>query len=1276
MHLKLDTSGGIDDGEVARDLGQSSAEIVVLSAADSDLAAFGAARASLPQNFPSLQFTNLLALGHPASVDLYVERTLCNARFVLLRMLGGESYWPHGVDSLRRDALARGAQFGCIPGETEWNAALAARGTIAPEHAQALWRYCREGGVDNAALALRYAAFLIGRGDKPDAAQPMPAAGFWQPAPIDPERPNTFIIFYRALLQGGDTAAIEALRQALAARGLNAICVYVTSLKDARSAAFVDAALTAHPPDIIVNATAFATGTAADDSGVLSQANCPVLQVAQAGMSREAWEKSSRGLNPRDLAMHVVLPEVDGRIFAHAIAFKQRVDADGEFAPTLYRPLDDRVQATADLAQAWVGLRRTAREKRRVGIVLANYPNRDGRLGNGVGLDTPQSLAVVLQALASHGYRLDGAPTDAVALLRVLQDGPTNELDDRAARRGGVAWPLADYQTAFATLPISIQRAVEARWGEPAQDPHVADGAFRLGLHRFGNVTIGVQPARGYEIDPASSFHDPDLMPPHHYLAFYLWLRREAGIHALIHLGKHGNLEWLPGKSAGLSRDCCPDALIGALPHLYPFIVNDPGEGIQAKRRSAAVIIDHMTPPLARAELHDEMARLESLVDEYAMAADLDPKRADAIAEDILSLARAQRLDSEVAIDRDTSTLDALRALDAHLCDLKEMQIRDGLHVFGRTPPLPQQHELLVSIARLPRSDLKPEDASLHRALAHDLGLGDFDPLSRDLAVPYGGRRPAVLAALSARPWRIAGDTVERIEALALALVADNNPFAPSWPGLSRPSTSFDAHGLQDVDARDERGHDESGAKAIAITCDPSWTRTRAVLDWIDASLRPAIESCGDHELRALLAGLDGEFVRPGPSGAPSRGRPDVLPTGRNFFAVDVRAVPTPSAWRIGQLSAERLIEAYWQREGEWPRAIALSAWGTANMRTGGDDVAQALALIGARPVWEQGSGRVTGFAITPLSELQRPRVDVTFRVSGLFRDAFPTQIDILTSAIRAVAELDEPDDANPIAAHVRARAKTLQSAGLSHEAARRQATLRVFGAKPGAYGAGLQTLIDEGVWNTRDDLAQNYLDWGGFAYGGGAEGEGARDDFAAQLAGVDLVTQAQDNREHDILDSDDYYQFIGGLAAAVESLRGRAPRIAHLDSSRPEAPIARSLDHEISRVVRGRAANPKWISGAMRHGYKGATEIAATVDLLFGFAAATDAVANHHFDQLYAAYLEDDAVRDFMREANPAALREMAARFNEAIRRGLWTPRANRAADLIQESLQPGDAA
>ena len=1228
MHLKLDTSGSIDDGDVARDLGQESADIVVLSAADSDLAAFGAAHASLPNDFPSVRLTNLLALGHPASVDLYVERTLANAKIVLLRMLGGISYWPHGVESLRSDAIARGALFACIPGEMDWNAELAARGTVDAEATHALWRYCSEGGVENATLALRHAAYLIALGDKPPAARPMPSAGFWPQAPASDDRPNAVVIFYRALVAGGDTAAIDAMRAALDARGLNPICLYVTSLKDERSVAFLRAALAAFPPDMIVNATAFATATAHDEAGVLSASGCPVLQVAQAGISHASWQASSRGLTPRDLAMHVVLPEVDGRIFANVIAFKERGNSDGGFTPTLLKPVPDRIAAAADLARAWVRLRRKEISGRRVALILANYPNRDGRLANGVGLDTPQSLVDIIKAMQGAGYVAADAPSTSAAMMDLLQHGPTNALHERAARSGGVTWSLTDYREAFAVLPANVRAAVQGRWGDPASDPHVVGDAFRLGLHRFGNVVVGVQPARGYNIDPKSTYHDPDLVPPHHYLAFYFWLRQQFDTHAIAHVGKHGNLEWLPGKSTGLSAECLPDAILGPLPHLYPFIVNDPGEGIQAKRRTSAVIVDHLTPPMTRAELHDDLARLESLVDEYAAASDLDPKRASVIAEDILSFARAQQLDSDVDINRDTPTYEALRALDAHLCDLKEMQIRDGLHIFGRTPEDSQRNDLLVSIARLPRSDIRPLDASLHRALAGDLGLGSFDPLTRDMADDYLGPRPKVLAELSDAPWRTTGDTIERIELLTLQLVSGE------------------------------------------CKCDPSWTQTAHVLGWIEATLRPAIDACGDAEMAAFLKGLDGRFIRPGPSGAPTRGRPDVLPTGRNFFAVDVRAVPTPSAWRIGQLSAERLVEAYWQDAGEWPRNIALSAWGTANMRTGGDDVAQALALIGARPVWEETSGRVTGFAITPLSELKRPRVDVTFRVSGLFRDAFPTQMDIIGSAVSAVAELDEPDDANPIAANVRARARTLEASGVNCETARRQAMRRVFGSKPGAYGAGLQALMDEGGWNNRADIANVYLDWGGFAYGSGTDGEIARDEFAERLKSVDLVAQAQDNREHDILDSDDYYQFIGGLAATVQTLKGSAPRVAHIDTSRPEAPVARSLALEISRVVRGRGANPKWIAGVMRHGYKGAFEIAATVDYLFGFAASTDAVGNHHFDQLFSAYLENDDVRGFMANANPAALQETAARFAEAIRRGLWAPRSNSAQHLISELM------
>jgi cobaltochelatase CobN len=432
-------------------------------------------------------------------------------------------------------------------------------------------------------------------------------------------------------------------------------------------------------------------------------------------------------------------------------------------------------------------------------------------------------------------------------------------------------------------------------------------------------------------------------------------------------------------------------------------------------------------------------------------------------------------------------------------------------------------------------------------------------------------------------------------------------------------------------------------------------------------NLAPALDGSGEREIAATLAALSGRFVPPGPAGAPTRGRPDCLPTGRNFYSVDVRAVPTPAAWELGRRSADLLAQRYFQDEGEWPKAIALTVWGTSNMRTGGDDVAQALALIGAKPAWEAASARVTAIEVIPLAELRRPRIDVTLRISGLFRDAFPLQIVLFHEAVQAVAEMNEPDDANPIAARIRIDTADLARAGLDRNQARRAAAFRIFGSKPGAYGAGLQALIDEGIWSERKDLAASFLEWSAYAYGGGAEGEGARGLLEARLKATDAVVQNQDNREHDILDSDDYYQFEGGLSAAVETLKGAAARVYHNDHSRPERPVIRALDEEIARVVRGRAANPKWIAGMMRHGYKGAFEIAATVDYLFAFAATTNAVRHHHFEQLYAAYLGDASVREFIAANNPPALQEIAARFSEAVDRGLWAPRRNSTYDELR---------
>ena len=1239
MHLLQATPGAIADGSEAVDLGQTPGDIVFLSAADTELAALAAAQAALGDEAPSLRLANLMQLGHNLSVDLYVEQVISGARLVIVRLLGGESYWPYGVEQIHAACREQGIALAMLPGDEQPDPGLSAYGTLADDAALRLWRYCIEGGPENALNLLRYAASLLGRESNWQEPRPLLRAGlYWpgaaQPALQDLQRhwraaaPVAAIVFYRALLQAGNLAAVDALITGLRVQGVNPLPLYCSSLKDPQAGEVVVALLAEAKTEIVLNATGFALTAPGAERGSTPFDACdgPVLQVVFSGGNKTAWAEGMTGLSARDIAMNVALPEVDGRVLTRAVSFKgeARYDPATQTSVVAYEPVADRIDFVAALTANWLRLRRMPAGKRSVALILANYPNQDGRLGNGVGLDTPAGTLNVLRALKAEGYDTGELPLDGQALIERLAAGPTNDLTTRSERSGGELYPLAAYRRFFARLPRAVQVAVTERWGDAAEDSFVEGDTFRLSAFRLGKVVVGLQPARGYNIDPVASYHDPDLVPPHGYLAFYAWLRESAGVHAVVHMGKHGNMEWLPGKALALSEACFPEVVFGALPHLYPFIVNDPGEGTQAKRRAQAVIVDHLTPPLTRAETYGPLAELERLVDEYYDAAGLDPRRLKVLGEEILQLSAASGLDKDCGIATEDDAETALGKLDNHLCELKEMQIRDGLHIFGESPNGSQETDLLVALTRLPRGRGEGGDASLIRALARDLGLVDFDPLNCVLGDPWRGPKPAALGPASldlAAGWRSQGDTVERLELLAQALVAGTR--------------------IADLD----------------------WTETRAVLDNIEAQVRPAVAASGAAEVTGLLRGLDGRFVAPGPSGAPTRGRLDVLPTGRNFYSVDTRTVPTPAAWQLGWASAERLLLRHRQEQGGWPRRLALSAWGTANMRTGGDDIAQALALMGVKPTWETASRRVTGFEVLPLSVLDRPRVDVTLRVSGFFRDAFPAQIDLVDSAARAVAALDEPPERNPLAAQVADDKARLMADGMSEEEAQRRAGFRVFGSKPGAYGAGLQALIDERGWRETADLARAYLAWGGYAYGAGAGGQAAQDLFEARLGSVEAVVHNQDNREHDLLDSDDYYQFEGGLTAAVEHLSGARPRVYHNDHSRPESPRIRTLEEEIARVVRARVVNPKWIAGVMRHGYKGAFEMAATVDYLFAFAATTGAVADHHFDAVYEAYLEDPAVRSFLEDKNPAALAEMAARLTEAQERGLWRARSNSAA-------------
>ncbi|QMV74351.1 cobaltochelatase subunit CobN [Comamonas piscis] len=1248
MHLLAVQPGGfVDDAAFVSSLGQSPADIVILSAADTTLAllaqAYEQLRAGMDgEQLPSVRLANLMYLRQPASVDLYADEVLQHAKLIIIDHLGGESYWPYGTERVMSLCRAHKIALAMFSGDSSEDLNLLQKSTVPQQDCRTLWRYLREGGLANARELFRFVWHgLLGGPHAALPPRPLPAVAVYhpssdeatvatwqQPGPLQwqPGAPVVMVLFYKAHLQSGNTQVFADLCQALLAQGMNPLPLALQSLKDASCLAALQALCASEGVALILNTTAFSQSSLDTPGDHALAGDIPVLQLILSGSNEQTWLDSTHGLQPRDIAMHVAMPEVDGRIITRAISFKglsHRSDLT-QSDVVQYQAHPERMGFVVELAQRWCQLRRKPNADKRLALVLANYPSSEGRIGNGVGLDTPASVIEILRALAADGYAVDAMPADSQALMELLQQGITNAPDSWATRAAWQSLSLADYLQYFNTLPAANQQAITERWGAPAQDPMLREGRFMVSGLRLGQIFVGVQPARGYQLDALAAYHDPDLVPPHYYLAFYHWLRSQWQADAMVHVGKHGNLEWLPGKSVALSANCWPDLVLGPLPHLYPFIVNDPGEGTQAKRRAQAVIIDHLMPPLTRAESYGPTRDLERMVDEYYDAATLDHKRAQILRQQILAHIVQHDLHQDLGLQApggEEEEQQLLNRTDAYLCELKESQIRDGLHIFGVSPAGRLETDTLLALARHPVGDGKGANQSLVRAMARDLGL-DFDPLDADWAAAWTGPRPALLQDLQDlhdQPWRHHGDTRERLELLALQILAPDAALPPALAELP------DGH-------------------------------TQAVLRRVQQDLRPRLAACGPQELQQLLRGLAGRFVPAGPSGAPTRGRPDVLPTGRNFFSVDTRAIPTQTSWGMGFKSAQLLVERYTQEHGEYPVTIGLSVWGTATMRTGGDDISQAFALMGVRPTWADGSWRVSDFEVLPLHVLGRPRVDVTLRVSGFFRDAFSNVIRLFDAAVQKVAALEDEDAAqNPIRARVLAEAAQLQQQGMDAKEARHQAGLRVFGAKPGSYGAGLQGLIDSGQWQSDEDLATAYRNWGAYAYGQQDEGSNVPETFVRRLAEMQMVLHNQDNREHDVLDSGDYYQFQGGMAAAVRHYSGQQPAMYFGDHSNPESPRMRSLQEEISRVVRSRATNPKWIEGVQRHGYKGAFEIAATVDYLFAFDATARVVRDDQYARVTDAFVADASTRAFMQQHNPQAFHGMCERLLEAIQRGLW---------------------
>ncbi|WP_348727504.1 cobaltochelatase subunit CobN [uncultured Mycolicibacterium sp.] len=1160
-------------------------------------------------------------------VEGELAELLESADVVVVRILGGYRAWEDGIDAV----AASGVPAVVVSGEQAPDAELMKHSTVPAGVALQAHVYLAQGGVAN--LKNLYAFLsdtLLMTGFGFAEPQSTPRWGLLERIGARQDGPTVAVLYYRAQHLAGNTGYIEALCEAIENAGGNPLPVFCASLRTADED-LIELLGSADAMITTVLAAGGATPAAVGAGGTddawnvahLAALDMPILQGLCLTSSRAQWDDNDDGLSPLDVATQVAVPEFDGRLITVPFSFKE-IDDEGLIA---YVADPERCARVAGLAVRHARLRSVPASEKRVGVVFSAYPTKHSRIGNAVGLDTPASAIALLRAMREHGYDVgDASGLEAGDLTTILASGDGDALMHALIERGGqdpewltdgqlagnpIRVSARDYRAWFATLPSSIADAVVEHWGPPPGDLYVdrsadPDGEIVIAAMRSGNVVLMVQPPRGFGENPVAIYHDPDLPPSHHYLAAYRWLAGEFdgsfGADALVHLGKHGNLEWLPGKTLGMSAACGTDAALGDLPLIYPFLVNDPGEGTQAKRRAHATLIDHLIPPMARAESYGDIARLEQLLDEHANISALDPGKLPAIRQQIWTLMRAAKMDHDLGLeDRpdEDSFDDMLLHVDGWLCEIKDVQIRDGLHILGSAPAGESELDLVLAILR-----------------ARQLFGGEQ-------TVP--GLRQALGLREDGHDDRAAVDSAEQ-QARELVAALQNN----SW--------------------------DAGVVDSLTDNADVA-----AILQFAADEVVPRLAGTAE-EIDQVLRALDGRFIAAGPSGSPLRGLVNVLPTGRNFYSVDPKAVPSRLAWETGQAMADSLLQRYRDDHGRWPESVGLSVWGTSAMRTAGDDIAEVFALLGVRPIWDDASRRVIDLEPMTLAELGRPRIDVTVRISGFFRDAFPHVVAMLDDAVRLVADLDEPAEDNFVRAHAQA--------DLSEHGDQRRATTRIFGSKPGTYGAGLLQLIDSRNWRDDADLAEVYTAWGGFAYGRGLDGCAATDDMNRAYRRIAVAAKNTDTREHDIADSDDYFQYHGGMVATVRALTGKAPAAYIGDNTRPESVRTRTLSEETTRVFRARVVNPRWMTAMRRHGYKGAFEMAATVDYLFGYDATAGVMADWMYEQLSASYVLDEENRKFLSESNPWALHGMAERLLEAAGRGMWAAPEQATLDGLRQVM------
>lgn len=1048
-----------------------------------------------------------------------------------------------------------------------------------------------------------------------------------------PNRATIGLIFYRDEWILGDLSYQTEIIKALEARNLNVIAVFSNGqanpdidsegLREAFAKYFYQD--TKPIIDVLINCIKFSlTTTRALDLAVLENLNVPILQAYTLANNKVDWEKSCEGMTPMEISISISLPEFDGVIHSIPVATNERTD-EGR---SRYICLPERIELLARKVEKWTNLKYKKNSAKKVAIVFHNYPALNSNIGSAAGLDSPESVRLLLKELARQGYEVDWIPENSQEFMKILTANATNDRRYISERQIADAYghlSTAAYLDFFKKLDEKTKAQLTLDWQEAPGDVFNYDGQLLIPGTINGNIFITVQPPRGFEEDSGKLIHSPDCAPTHHYIGFYHWLRDIWQADAVIHVGTHGTLEWLPGKGAGLSKACYPDISIGDMPNIYHYWITVVGEGVQAKRRSAACLISYLSPPMTTSGIYEELEELEKTLDEYCHFKTTQPENIATLQDLVREKANAANLTEEILEDDCSNFEDYVGKLHSYVTDIKNMQMRCGLHILGEAPQSEELTEYIFSLTRLENGDI----AALTKTLANIYGF-DYYTLLENSSVMCASRSKTYGAVID-EIFSLARRFVEYWAKQEFVLKSCEEIFA--WPEFKNCNNLAKAE-LEKI------------AGYICETIYPNLVKTKQEID---------------NTLRALQA----EYIQPSPAGAPSSGGADLLPTGRNFYGVDPRTLPTPAAWEIGKNLSEQVIERYIAEEGTYPESVGIILWAGANMRSHGQCIAEFLHLMGVRPIWQKGSLRVIDLEVISLDQLQRPRVDVTGRVSGLFRDSMPGAINWLDKAVKLVADLDEPLEMNFIRKHMLLDTQELINEGVAEDLAWQQAGYRIFGDPPGAYGAGVGQLLESKNWTTIDDLANVYVRFSAHAYGNDVRGSYQPQLFKKRMSQLDVTIKNGDNRESHMLNSDDYNAYHGGMIATVRSLSGKKPRSYCGDSTDRSKVEMRSLQEEMKRIFRGEAVNPKFIQGMKKHGYKGAQDMANYLAHSYQWDATSGIMEDWMYEKYATKYAFDKEIQDWMRAVNPWALQRLTEILLEAEQRGLWNAQPETKAEL-----------